>query len=311
MKRRLRLILAIILVIITLAAFTYYISDHRYLLTKLAHIPPSIIVWLIILYCLWFGVLGLILWISVIICKKTLGLKENFLLNAYSTLVNFFIPGQGGIAVRGVYLKKVKNLAIRNYIFVSLIYFMFYAITSILLLLVDNRPWWQSLGAVLIIGGSSFGIIYLYKSRSKTKSAHLDLSIRNLFYLFIATLLQAVIQIAIYAVELHSVNSKIALSQIVTYTGAANFALFVALTPGAIGIRESFLLLTQRLHGISSANIISANIIDRSVFILFLGILFIITVSFHAKYKDLFKKSELATEVDSINQSESSVKQQK
>jgi uncharacterized membrane protein YbhN (UPF0104 family) len=77
----------------------------------------------------------------------------------------------------------------------------------------------------------------------------------------------------------------------ITYTGAANFALFVALTPGAIGIREAFLLFTRHLHHISSANIVAANIIDRAIFIVVLGVLFGLTLGFHAKYKSLWRKS--------------------
>ncbi len=292
MKHRIRLIIAITLVIITLSAFAYYISSHTYLLTQLAHIPPLTIIWLLLLYIVWFVALILILWISMIICKKTLSPKENILLNAYSTLVNFFIPGQGGIAVRGVYLKKVKDLAVRNYIYVSLLYFMFYAIISTALLVTSNRPLWQTLLALIFIGGVSFGVIQFYKSKSKTRSDSLALTSKNLLLLFVATLFQSIVQVTIYGVELRSVNSNISLHQIVTYTGAANFSLFVALTPGAIGIRESFLLLSRHLHGISSANIISANIIDRSVFILFLGFVFILTISLHANYKSFIKKSD-------------------
>jgi uncharacterized membrane protein YbhN (UPF0104 family) len=292
MKHRIRLSLTITLVVITLAAFVYYISSHRYLLTKLSQIPLSIIIWLLLLYILWFGVLGIILYITVLICKKSLTIKENFLLNAFSTLVNFFVPGQGGIAVRGIYLKKVKNLAVRNYIFISLVYFMFYALISGVLLLYHNQQWWVTVLAGLTITLISFGIIYLYVTRSKTKLTNLDLSVKNLIYLFLATLLQSIIQIAIFGVELNAVNNSIGIHQVITYTGAANFSLFVALTPGAIGIRETFLIITKQLNGISSANIIAANIIDRSVFLIFLGILFIATLALHTKYKSFIKKSD-------------------
>jgi uncharacterized membrane protein YbhN (UPF0104 family) len=106
----------------------------------------------------------------------------------------------------------------------------------------------------------------------------------------LATVIQSVIQITIFAVELDYVNPNISVHQAVTYTGAANFSLFVALTPGAIGIRETFLLLSRHLHHISSANIISASIIDRAVFIVFLGFVFILTIGLHANYKNFIKK---------------------
>jgi len=60
---------------------------------------------------------------------------------------------------------------------------------------------------------------------------------------------------------------------VVIYTGAANFALFVSITPGAIGFRESFLLFSQHLHHIDSSTIVAANLIDRSVYIVLLLLL--------------------------------------
>jgi uncharacterized membrane protein YbhN (UPF0104 family) len=224
------------------------------------------------------------------ICNKTINLKENVLLNAYSVLVNFFIPGQGGIAVRGIYLKKVKDLPYRNYIYVSLLYFMFYAIVSAILLLLFSRPIWQTILASIIVGVISFAVVYFFKNKSKTKIEDLNLSQKNIFYLILAVIIQSIVQIAIFAVELHYVNPNISLHQAITYTGAANFSLFVALTPGAIGIRETFLLLSKHLHHISSANIVSASIIDRAVFILFLGFIFVMTILLHANYRSFIKK---------------------
>jgi uncharacterized membrane protein YbhN (UPF0104 family) len=231
-------------------------------------------------------------------CGKKLNVKDNFLVNGYSTLVNFFVPGQGGIALRGVYFNKIKQIKVKNYIFASLIYFMFYAVVSIVMLLVVSSPLWQTLLGILIVTVGSSVLIYVYKSRAKIKDSDLKFSFKILALLFAATALQSLIKAVIFGTELHNVNNSITISQVVTYTGAANFALFVALTPGAIGIRESFLLLTHKLHHISSSNIIAANIIDRAVFLVFLGILFLTTISFHAKYKNLLKKTDTTREIE-------------
>ena len=292
MKRSLRATIAIVLICLTLVAFAYYLNHNSYLLTQLSHTHISILVWLFLLYAAWFLALCGIVLSCVRICQTSLEAKEGFLLNAYSTLVNFFVPGQGGIVVRGAYLKRIKKLKVRNYIFVTLIYYMFYAIIASLLLLIASRPLWQALTATIIVGLISLLIIYLFINRSRIQMTELAITKINLGYLFGATLLQAIIQIAIYGVELHSVNSHVSLSQMITYTGAANFALFVALTPGAIGIREAFLLFTRHLHHISSANIVAANIIDRAVFIVVLGVLFGLTLGFHAKYKSLWRRPE-------------------
>ena len=76
-----------------------------------------------------------------------------------------------------------------------------------------------------------------------------------------------------------------------TYSGAANFALFVSLTPGAIGFRETFLIFTEHLDRINTATVLSANVIDRSVYIVFLAILFLLAIGINLK-KRLRVKSE-------------------
>jgi uncharacterized membrane protein YbhN (UPF0104 family) len=294
MKHKLRFGIAVSLVIATIAAFVYYTLHNHSLITQLSKTSITTIASLLLLYSVWFIIICIILIVSLRLCDKKLGLKENILLNGYSTLFNFFIPGQGGIALRGIYLKKLKNLSVRKFIFASLIYYMFYAIISTGLLLVDNRPWWQTTGALIATAAVSLALIYLYMRRSKAKPYKLILTANNLLILFGVTLIQAFVQVAIYMVELHSVNSHITLQQAVTYTGAANFSLFVALTPGAIGIRESFLIFSRHLSRISVNNIVAASLIDRAVFLVFLAFIFVLTIGFHAKYRKLLAKpSEL------------------
>jgi uncharacterized membrane protein YbhN (UPF0104 family) len=291
MKKKSRLVIGILIVLLTIAAFAYYLSHHSYLLKQLGHTPGLTVVWLLLLYVAWFATLALILQAMLWICRKTMPPKDNLLLNAYSSLVNFFVPGQGGPIVRGAYLNKRHNLRVSSYIFVLLLYYGCYAVVSAFLLLFASRPWWQTVFALLIVGAISIIAVRIYSRRSKTNPDSFNLSPASLAYLLLATVLQAAVQITIYAVELHSVNSHISLEQSMTYTGAANFALFVALTPGAIGIRESFLLFSRSLHHISSANIVSASIIDRAVFLVFLAILFVVTIVFHAKNKMSIKQS--------------------
>jgi uncharacterized membrane protein YbhN (UPF0104 family) len=118
----------------------------------------------------------------------------------------------------------------------------------------------------------------------------MNLGARTIGYLIFATVLQSIIQLGIYAIELHSVNSHITAMQMITYTGAANLALFVSLTPGAIGIRESFLIFTRNLHHISSANIVIANVIDRSVYLVFLILLIVLSVVLQMRGKMQIKR---------------------
>ncbi len=283
MNKKTRLGLSIALVALTIAAFVYYLSKHRSLLTSLRRTSPMIILWALLLYVLIFGVILQILHVSLRMCHKRVGAKENLQLNAYSLFVNFFMPGQGGPAIRGLYLKKRHGLKIRSYILVSLLYYAIYAVTSAFLLLAGSRPWWWTALGTLAAGGGSWLIIRMYMRRSKLHKDGLDLRPRLLLALLGVTTLQAALQIALYGVELRAVDPHIGFVQAMTYTGAANFSLFVALTPGAIGIRESFLLFSERLHHISSTTIVAANVIDRGVYLVFLSALFVLTLVLHAK----------------------------
>ncbi len=290
MKKNVRIVLSVLIVALTIAEFAHFLSQHTYLLTRLGHTPPLLIIWLLILYMAMLGALVFILHATLRICRVKMSVQDNLLLNMYSLFINFFVIGQAGPGLRAAYLKKYHGLLIRKYIFVTLLYYACYSIVSVLLLLAGSAaPWYLTLLAAVLLGGMSYAVVQLYMRRKKIRDDGLHLNMSTLSYLMLATIVQAVIQIGIYFAEVHNVDAHVTLKQVMAYTGVANFALFVGLTPGAIGIREAFLVFSERLHHISSADIISANIIDRAVFLVVLGILFIVIISVHAKRKFSFE----------------------
>jgi uncharacterized membrane protein YbhN (UPF0104 family) len=273
----------IVLILATLTAVVYYFSKHRNLLGVLRHLSPSLILLIFLLNIVMFGVLILIFKATLNLTRLKLGWFENGLLNAYSMFINFFIPGQAGPAFRGYYLYKKYKLKILDYTLATAIYYVFYGLISLVLVFAGSRPWWMTvIATTLIIGLIVFASRIYYK---KYKDEKLNLSFRPLLYLLLATGLQTIVQICIYFSELHYLNHDISFNQVVTYTGAANLALFVGLTPGAIGVRETFLILSEKLNHISSSTIVLANVIDRSVFVVFLLCLGILILVFKAKDK--------------------------
>ncbi|MHB1413266.1 MAG: lysylphosphatidylglycerol synthase transmembrane domain-containing protein [Thermoleophilia bacterium] len=279
--KKLRPAVSIIFLVIALAVGAYYVANNRAILDHLASTSWSVTAAIFCLYIVMLGVLLLIMKASMDICGRKLKLTENAAINVYSLLINFFIPGQGGSAYRGLYLRQRHKLRIKNYIIVALLYYLLYAMVSVLLLMASSRPWWQTALAVLVVSGLGLAIIRWYSKRSEVGQREFRLGPRNVPYLLYATVLQAAVQMAIYAVELRNVSQSVSLSQIMTYTGAANLALFVSLTPGAIGVRESFLFFSERLHHISGTNIVEANVIDRAVYIVFLLALLLIALAAH------------------------------
>lgn len=259
------------IILATLAFAVYYFNKHSYLVKDLTKINPLVGLLVLALYLVMLFALTLVFSATINMVDFKLKPSENIILNAYSMFINFFVPGQAGTAYRAYYLNKNHKLKVIDYSLATITYYIIYAILSVVLLVAGSQKWWVGLMLILVIGLLLLGGSKIYIT--KFKHWRINLDFKNLGWLIGATLFQAVVQIIIYFVELHSVNRHIRFDQVITYTGAADLALFVSLTPAAIGIRESFLVLSQKLHHVSTANIILANVIDRSVFIIFLLLL--------------------------------------
>jgi len=300
MKKHLKTSLALGIVLLTITAFVYYVAKHPAIIEHLKTMPRLTLVALLLLYGVWFIALALITRASLRIYKKHMPLQENFLFNAYSNLINFFGPGQSGPLFRGAYLKKRHNLGVKPYVFTLLIYYAFYGVISVLMLFVGTRPLWQTIAMVVVTGGCSFSIIKKFRAKNKdTLTERPLLNAQTLGLILLLTAAQLIVQAIIFGIELHNVGAHATIGQVLAYSGVANLALFVALTPGAIGIREAFLAFSQNLHHISGNSIVAANIVDRGVYLVFLGILFVLVITLHAKDKLHLKQLRLNTPVDS------------
>lgn len=274
--------LSIAIILTTLLAAVYYLYRHHNLITELKHLSPYVVVEILILYLI-------MLFILIIIFKATMRLvninvlfKENYLINIYSLFMNFFIPGQTGPAFRAYYMKKNHQLKYLNYTLATILYYLIYGIISVCLIIAGSQPYYLSLPLILLVVLIGFISLRIYLAK-KGDNARLNLSLKNISFVCLATISQIALQAIIYFVEIHSLKSGLKFSQIITYSGTANLALFVALTPGAIGIREGFLILTEKLNHISSSTIVLANVIDRSVYIIYLLILGLLIIGLKIK----------------------------
>jgi uncharacterized membrane protein YbhN (UPF0104 family) len=282
-KKRFSLALRLGLVLVVLGAFGWYLIRHGELVDAVQRAPRWVLGLLVLLYVAWFATLVGTVHATFAICGRRLGAREEFLLNAYSTLTNFFVPGQGGVAVRGVYMKKRYGLALRTYSLATFLYYACFAAISGLFVVVPTVSW--RLSSILAFAMAALGMALLRLSRLSRGRWLPDLRITpwTLSLLAAWTVANCLVQAVIYWIELRAVLPAVHWSQVFTYTGAANFAQFAALTPGAIGIRESFLLFTERLHGIPTQVVLAASILDRASFVLFLGALFGLSLASHAR----------------------------
>ncbi len=285
-KRTIRRFLAIAITILTAVLFVLYFVKHPEYWQQLKQVSPWTIVWVILLNAVMIGALMLICNVTVQLCGKRLKPKENFLLTSYSSIANFFGPLQSGPGLRVVYLKTNHKIRLRDYTLASLIALGLFAFYSALFLFIGTRPWWQTVGALVLVAVVSWLVIRHFMQRDKKSSESRFTLTGKLFgWLMLFTFFQVLVTVAWYYVELKAVNPAIHFSQALSYAGAANFSLFVSITPDGVGIREAFLVFSQHIHHVSTANIVSANLIDRAAYMIFLGLLFLVVLSMHAKDK--------------------------
>ena len=275
-------LLAILILILTAGGFLFYFLNHKNALEPLKNLSLFNISAILILYGAILLALTYVLKCSLELFEKKIVFHENLQLNIWSNIVNFFGPLQSGPGVRAIYLKKKHSLDIKKFLYISLIYYGFIALTSCLFIALGSFNIFLAILIMILAAWVIYSGFKILSSKiGKSDKPHLNPKIIS--KLFIITLIQLFITSLIYLIELHIVNKSIDYHQVLAYTGVANLSLFVAITPGAIGFRESFLLLTQKLHHINASNMLSASIIDRSVDVLFLLILIAIAASMHLK----------------------------
>ena len=285
-RRRFRQGVAVLILLATLAVFVHFFSTHPEYWQQLRRLSPWRILIILAGNSLLLLILAGIYRTCIELCGKQISRRENFLLTAYSSIVNFFGPLQSGPGVRAVYLKAKLHIRLRDYTLATLLYYGLFACMNVFFLLVGTRPWWETSIVVLAAILFSLGVIRWFQRRDKAgAAAQFSPRISLIATLALLTLAQVSVQACIFYFELHTINPHIHFSQAVSYTGAADLAIFVALTPGAIGFRESFLVFSNSLHHISTANILSANLIDRALYVVFLGLLFLLVGGMHAKDK--------------------------
>lgn len=276
-----------VLVLTFVLVVHFFVANPRYL-EQLRRVSPTVIILVVILNIPAMAALAWAYAAIIELCGKHIDTKENLLLTAYSSIINFFGPLQSGPGVRAVYLKARHKIRVRDYVLATLMYYAFYATYCALFLLVGTRPWWQTVLGLGAVAGFSLLVIRWFAGRNARKytgdtAPQLRLRRRALLTLGVAVFLQVVFVASYYYVELRAVNPHISVGQAISYTGAANFSLFVSITPDAVGFREAFLVLSQQIHHVSTGDIVNANIIDRGAYLIFLGLLFLVTLSIHAR----------------------------
>ncbi|MDZ7786331.1 MAG: lysylphosphatidylglycerol synthase transmembrane domain-containing protein [Candidatus Saccharibacteria bacterium] len=278
-------LIRILLLVLSLVAFFYYFFDNQQQFEKLADLSIPQISLVVAGQALIFlsNILFLILFIN--FTKNKVAFIDAVRVSAYSSMINFFGFLQGGLGFRGVYLKKYFNISYKRYFALTFMqYAMVFGIAG--LLIISGLGIVSGTAGVLvfilaIVGALAFAL-FLFRLLKPRVIANAYLKLRNvsvvfqakpIISLFLIALLQLSGSTLAYGVELSAVGAKISIGGLLTYTGISQFSILVALTPGAIGIREAMLLVAQNQMGLSSQDIILAATIDRLAYFAVLALL--------------------------------------
>lgn len=285
---RLRALLGIIILVATVLLFINYGRNNPGAFAVLGTVSLGTVATVLALYSVFITTNAAILFINVRMCSRKISYPDGFLLNAYSTLVNFFGPLQSGPGFRAVYLKKKFGVSLKSFGIASLFYYGFFAIFSLCFLLMGFAQMWLGLLVLVMVGTATLAFI---RKRLSSPQAQALVQPRLIALVAVITLVQVFLIGLIYFVELTSIDPTISFKQALIYAGAANFAMFVSLTPGAIGIRESFLLFAGRLHHIPESTVLAASLLDRGIYFVFLAGIFGAVSLFHVQKRLSIKKS--------------------
>lgn len=286
--------LVVLIVVLTFGIFGYYLWKHPEVVTTLTHLPASLLAVLALGYIVTILANAYVLHASLRLLDKRAPYSDNILLTSYSSIINFFGPLQSGPGARALYLKAKYSVRLRDFFATTLIFYGFFALINCVILgaaAIIRYPSVLVISLVALTALLGLVIVFLLATRS-ARFGQLVRSLKlhdlHFWQIGVGAALLVAATAFIYFAELHHVASGTTIWQAIVYSAAANLALFVSLTPGAIGFRETFLVLSEKLHGIATPTVLSASIIDRAFYIVFLAVLFVIVLvcarAFHLSF---------------------------
>ncbi|GAC1388140.1 MAG: hypothetical protein NVS1B7_7420 [Candidatus Saccharimonadales bacterium] len=286
LKQHARKVLSATIMAVTLGLLIRFLLVHPDYLVAVRRVSLPTVIGIIALNALLTIVLAVVYQFVLFLCGQHIAFREQLLLTAYASLANFLGPLQSGPAIRMVYLKSRHQVNLKSYAVALSIYYGFFALISCAFIAAPHVPFWLSGSGGLLLVVLIFELARWYQKWERRRHQfELHVSLQYLAGLFLATFIQIAIVTSYYAMELHAVGIHASTVQLLSYTGISNLALFASLTPDAIGIRESFLLFSKSIHHFSTAAIVTANILDRAVYLLFLAIMFIIVLAAHGRQR--------------------------
>ena len=245
--------------------------------------------------------------------KIRLSFREWYGLSVISIFWNIVLPFRGGAGVRAVYLKKMYHFSYPSFVAtLAALYFITFFVNSIigvfciLALYYGTKLLLAPLLLFFIVTlfvitffmfftptiKSSCNNYYLGKLKQALDSWNIIRSNRVLLLrLTVIIIVYSLIGLLIVYFSYHAIGSEIKIFQCLLISTLFCFSTLIKITPGALGITESIMILTGQLFHVSPAQSLLAAALLRSVnlfWIFLITPIFSFLLSMHIK--DIFQK---------------------
>lgn len=235
--------------------------------------------------------------------------KHSFFILIFTTIGNHFTPIRGGAGFRAIYLRKKFNLPFSqfistlsgNYIIVILVY-SFIALLS--LIWIHLARGLHSPSLYVFIAGLFTFCLFISLIRIKTRRLEIQSNFKLLnkagtalkqtidgwngiltrrrlvIKLFLTVVFGFLFIFFITLVEFKFITAQTSIPSLMLYSALSNLSLFISITPGAIGIRESLFLIFQNLMNLTTGDVLNIAVIDRGLVFVTLALLYLSTKVF-------------------------------
>lgn len=289
-----------------LALFIWYASNNKDDLSQLKDVAIAGLLLIALGKVLVFISNGLFTKWSAEAFTEKFSIGEGVYISILSAVGNFFGPLLGGTSIRAFYLKKYHNLAYSKFASTLIWYYLilFLLVSAVAIASVLGLSDSKQTESLLVFFSLwlfivSFFILFkfplkkdAFQNKNKIirfiskvlvdieKGRHIISKDKSLISkLFLVSALSFGASLFVSYVEFTLLNISVSVPALGLYTALVSLSLLISITPGAIGIRESILLIVSSTMGVTASDIIQLAVIDRGVHFLLLIVLFIITRS--------------------------------
>jgi uncharacterized membrane protein YbhN (UPF0104 family) len=276
---RLRLLLVVVLLLLSLAGISFYLLNNRQLLELLANLSWPTAIILVILRLLFIGLNGLFLKLFAARLNVYLAWYEWSGLPFVTSMGNYLTPLSGGMLARAAYLKNRHSFSYThfttvlaaNYLIIYWVAALTGLIASPLLLSQAAGGWllviffaltWIGISVILLMPLPQITLenrLGRLLSQAVTGWQIVRQDKRLIGQLVVVTVVSMLLNAASFWVAYQALNVPVSPAAVLIISLSTVFAVPVTLTPGNFGIQEAFVSLTSEVvgHGVGTGLLVA------------------------------------------------------